>query len=361
MNSLSNPCRIISSMKRSTPLWAALAALALTSLEASAQDDDVMFFRNGDRLTGEIENLERGRLYFDTAATPAISIEWDEVAYLSSVQQIEVELTSGAIYLGRLSRADEPGQLRIETDEGTVEVPMLQAIGMTPIEATLWEQLEADLTLGYSFNKGTDIAQMNVGLDIAFRRERHGANLSIGSVMTDEVDDSTRRQNIDLSYDRYFDNRWVTRGLMAFERNDQLGIDLRSSIGGARGRFLSQTNSHILALYGGLLLNREEIDGTNQPPGTELTEDNVEAVGAVQAEWFSYDAPEFDITTTFIVYPNLSESGRVRTDFDLSLEWEIVTDLIWGISLYHDYDSDPPSAAAEKEDYGIITSIGWEF
>ena len=81
----------------------------------------------------------------------------------------------------------------------------------------------------------------------------------------------------------------------------------------------------------------------------------------MQAEWFRYDEPELDITSTFIVYPNLSQSGRVRTDFDLSFEWEIVSDLVWGITLYHDYDSEPPNVDAEKEDYGIITSIGWEF
>ena len=87
----------------------------------------------------------------------------------------------------------------------------------------------------------------------------------------------------------------------------------------------------------------------------------VEAVGAVQAEWFRYDEPELDITSTFVVYPSLTGSGRVRTEFDLSFEWEIVADLVWGITLYHDFDSEPPSASAEKEDYGINTSIGWEF
>ncbi len=109
------------------------------------------------------------------------------------------------------------------------------------------------------------------------------------------------------------------------------------------------------------MLNREEIDGTDQPPDADLSKDTVEALGAVQAEWFRYDEPELDITSTFIVYPNLTESGRVRTEFDLSLEWEIVANLVWGITLYHDYDSEPPNVDAEKEDYGIITSVGWEF
>jgi len=363
MNSSSNLYRTLRSVKRLNPLWPALVALALTSLDARAQADDILIFRNDDHLTGEIERLDRGRLFFDTAATPAISIEWDEVAYLTSNQRFEIEMESGAIFLGSLSSTDEPGQLSIRTASGAaIEIPMLQAISMTPIEATLLEQIEVDVTMGYNFTKASDLSQLNLGIDATYRRERNGLNLSFDTVMTDDQTlESTKRQNLNLSYDRFFDNRWVTRGLVAFERNDQLGIDLRSSIGGARGRFLRQTNSQILALYGGLILNREEVDGTNQPPGADLTEDSVEAVGAVQAEWFRYDEPEVDIVTNFAIYPNLSQSGRVRTELDVSVQWEIVSDLVWEISVYHDFDSAPPSADAEKTDYGVITSVGWEF
>ena len=148
---------------------------------------------------------------------------------------------------------------------------------------------------------------------------------------------------------------------MSFERNDQLGIDLRSSIGVARGRFIRQTNQQRLALYGGLVVNREEIDGTNLAPNADLSKDSVEAIGALQAEWFRYDEPELDITSSLIVYPSLSESGRVRTELDLSVRWEIISDLFWAVTVYHDFDSDPPNTEADKADYGIITSVGWEF
>ena len=361
MNSLSDPRRDLRIGNRLYPLPLTLLALALTSLDARAQNDDVLIFRNGDRLTGEVERLDRGRLFFDTDATPEIAVEWDEVAYLTSNQQFEIEMESGAIFLGSLSGTDEPGQLSIQTASGAIEIPMRQAVIMTPIEETFIEQLEIDITMGYNFTKASDLSQLNLGVDVGYRRERNGLNLAFDTVMTDETDDSTQRQNLNLSYDRFFDNRWVTRGLMSFERNDQLGIDLRSSIGGARGRYLRQTNQQRLVVYGGLILNREEVDGTNALPGADLTEDSVEALGAVVAEWFRYDEPELDISSSLVVYPSLSESGRVRTEFDLSLRWEIVSDLFWDITVYHDFDSEPPNEQADKADYGIITSVGWEF
>ena len=163
MNSSSNLYRTLRCVKRLNPLWPTLIALALTSLDARAQDD-VLIFSNGDHLTGDIERLDRGRLFFDTAATPEISIEWDEVAYLSSNQRFEIEMVSGAIFLGSLSRADEPAQLSIQTASGAaIEIPMLQAISMTPIEATLLEQIEVDVTMGYNFTKASDLSQLNLG------------------------------------------------------------------------------------------------------------------------------------------------------------------------------------------------------
>ena len=84
------------------PRLASIALLAtIIPLFASA-NTDVVVFDNGDRLTGEIKSLERGRLRFKTEATDTISIEWDNVAFLSSDQNIQIETYEGRRYLGRL-------------------------------------------------------------------------------------------------------------------------------------------------------------------------------------------------------------------------------------------------------------------
>ena len=57
-----------------------LAAFGLLCFDAiAANKTDVVTFVNGDRLTGEVKSLERGRLRFKTDATDTISIEWDNV------------------------------------------------------------------------------------------------------------------------------------------------------------------------------------------------------------------------------------------------------------------------------------------
>ena len=57
-------------------------------------------------------------------------------------------------------------------------------------------------------------------------------------------------------------------------------------------------------------------------------------------------------TTHHPSLPSLSLQGMRR---------EIVTDFYLDLSFYQSYDSDPPDAAAEKTDYGVITSLGYSF
>ncbi|MGI9258606.1 MAG: DUF481 domain-containing protein [Gammaproteobacteria bacterium] len=322
---------------------------------AQDADDDVVVFRNGDRLTGEVKLLERGRLSFDTDATGVIGIEWEDVAYLSSDQRFEMEDQDGQLYLGSVVNAEEPGQLRIVTTGEVIDIPMLQVVLITPIEQTLIEQFDIDVDMGYSFTKASDLTRTNVGVDVEYRRERNGLRLTFDTVMTDEVDDSTKRENLNFTYQRFLDDRWIALALLSMERNDQLGVDLRTIVGGGRGRYLRQTNSSLLAVYGGVVGTREEINGTIN------TEDSVEGVAVVRADWFRFDEPELDISTQFAVFPSLSESGRVRSALDLSLRWEVVSDLFWGVTIYHNYDSDPRSIEADTSDYGVITSLGWSF
>jgi hypothetical protein len=158
-----------------------------------------------------------------------------------------------------------------------------------------------------------------------------------------------------LTYTRLRENRWLTGAVIRLDRNDELGLDLRTSVGVGGGRILSQTNNTTLQLTGGVQLSRENVSAGVSD------EDTVEAFGSLNWDWFRYDTPELDLSTNLQIFPNLSDSGRVRAEFDISLKWEMIEDLFWELSFYDSYDSDPVVLDAEKNDYGIVTSVGWEF
>jgi hypothetical protein len=81
----------------------------------------------------------------------------------------------------------------------------------------------------------------------------------------------------------------------------------------------------------------------------------------VRYKKFRYIEPEHDLTITWDVYPNITDFGRVRSEFEIKSKWYIVKDLYWDLTYTDKRDNKPPSAEAAKSDWRIVLSIGWKF
>jgi hypothetical protein len=335
--------------------WILAWLVAAGSPNAFAQTD-VLSFHNGDRLTGEVKSLERGKLRFKTAATDTISIEWEEVAHLNSNQNIQVETQDGRRFLGHLSGTAEEDVVTVETASGPVELEVQHVVLMTPIEARGISRLDGDITAGFNFTKASEIEQLLLGLDLDLRTETRILSVRADVSLSDSQDsESSQRQNFDFKYNRLWPNHWLTGALISLERNDELDLNLRTSVGGGGGRILRQSNQSTLVLEGGLMLSRENVSGSTSDVET------IEAFGTLSWDWFRFDTPELDLSTTIQAIPNLTDTGRMRGELDIELKWEMIEDLFWDLSIYNSFDSDPVVDGAEKNDYGISTSLGWSF
>jgi hypothetical protein len=67
----------------------------------------------------------------------------------------------------------------------------------------------------------------------------------------------------------------------------------------------------------------------------------------------------FNIAQTF--YYGLTETGRIRSDGDADLTWEIVKNLKLSLSLYNNFDSEPPAGSQGKLDYGVLFGVNYSF
>jgi hypothetical protein len=68
-------------MRRGARGAAALLTLAIVSVAPllAQGKTDVVTLANGDRITGEVDRLERGRLKFDTDDAGTLYLEWDNI------------------------------------------------------------------------------------------------------------------------------------------------------------------------------------------------------------------------------------------------------------------------------------------
>lgn len=315
-----------------------------------------MIFKNGDRLTGEVRSLKRGQLSLKTDATGTIAIEWDKVSNVISNQYIQVEMDTGIRYFGHLLDTEKESRVLVETEFGPQVLDNSGVISMSPIEAARsLEALDVDLTLGYNFAKAGGVKQSTFGIDVDYRTRKRIYSLYASTTINDS-DDQTQstRSNLELVYNRLWQKRWYVAGNLNFDQNDELGLDLRTSLGANIGRYQIQSNTMLLDLKGGLQVSREKLRDNPE----EVT--SVEALLTTDWDWFLFDNPELDWSTTFQLIPNLSDWGRVRANFDTALKWELINDLKWGISFYSSFDNKTEDEASTI-DYGVNTNLAYEF
>ena len=257
---------------------------------------------------------------------------------------------------GRIEDAELPQQITLLTDSGTAYFKHESVVRISQIEDTFWDRLKGSMTFGYSYTKASSVAQGNLGFRATHRTKIRSINIDGSTILTrDESDEGTQRSNLQISTNRYRDNRWFNSYLFGLESNDELGLDLRASTGAALGRYITQSNTSEFALLGGLVATAENFRGDTS------SQQSIEGLLGVDYSRYIYDSPAIDLSSRLTAYPSITESGRYRTQLDISLRWEVISDLFWDFSFYNSFDSDTPSDAESGTDRGVVTSLGWSF
>ena len=157
-----------------------------------------------------------------------------------------------------------------------------------------------------------------------------------------------------MSYLRYPWREWFIVGTGRFETNESLGVTLRSQVAVATGPRLVNSNRAQLSVAAGLAFNDEQgvdVDATQ----------NLEAIVVFQTSYFTYDRPSTNLDIGLQYYPSLSNPGRHRVQLDTSVKRELLKDLFVALTLYNSYDNRPPNATADRNDVGVVASIGWTY
>jgi hypothetical protein len=317
---------------------------------------DIVILNNGDHLTGEIKQLDRGKLTLNTDAMSKAYIEWADVDSLSSQYYFEIEDEDGYKYYGTpvLSSDDE---FRIVQLSAIVTLHKEQVIRITPIEKTFWQRIDGSVSLGISYTKGSQIGRLDAAFDATYRVEKNSVELKAATNSTAEQDRGTiTRSEASLTYQRLFVRKLFVEASTILFRNDELGIARRLTFATTLGANTIHTNSSLMQNSLGLSINREWSTDPTTAPTT-----NLEGVVTSGYSLFKYNTPKTDLYIGAGVFPRLPDFDRWRFDFDTSYTQEIVSDFTVVLTLYYSYDSQPPDENASTEDWGFTTSLGYKF
>jgi len=333
------------------------AAIVLLMLgEAFAAKTDIIVLANGNAVTGEIEELVFGSLKYGTDSMGTVQVDWEDIVSITSNQQLQVEVINGRRYFGNLESSDDRFHIKVITMTDTVLLATSEIVRMTPIltDERFVNRLEGDISFGFNTQKSSGVTTTNLSSTIAYRTRKYLVGMELNSSITDQPSEETKaRDFLGLNWQRFRANRWFTDWYTSWERNDELGIALRTTAGGGLGRYVVQTNKNLFSLTGGLQAAREEFTG-DEP-------DTTNAEGRIQIRYQHRNLdPEGSLSFTAKIFPLLEDLSQFRSETDISWKRDFFKDMYLEFVVYHSYTSDPP-IGAEDIDYGITTSLGYDF
>lgn len=340
-----------------TSLSRALALFLFLTLSntALAEKTDVVVLKNGDKITGEVKGLERGKLEFSTDSMGTVYIDWVDIQAIISDTGQSVELTNGQRFFGPLNKPEDTEMMQIETDQGTVGVSTIDVVTMYPVESSFWERLDISANLGFTWDKGSDVGKYSIGVDGEYRDPGFITRAGFsGEVTSVDNQDDTRRYNANLLHMKFKGHKRFIAYFASAERNDELGMELRTLGGAGYGWVPFRSNNHWFAFTAGMDINHEQ-------PFNAESEVNLEGVAMINYEYFRYSEPERRFTSSLTVFPSITDFGRWRADLNLDLDIEFVSDFFWVFNIFATYDSAPLSTEASTSDYGFGSSLKYKF
>jgi hypothetical protein len=316
---------------------------------------DIVHFKNGDRLTVEIKSLGRGKLKVKTTGMGTIEIEWDKIDAVESNYFYEVELQSGARFYGSLTKLEDEENLVISGMSDSVAVDYDRVVRLAPIDESFWQRINGSLDIGYSYTQAQNATEWNAHANATYKTEKYKANADIRSQFKrqDGAEDVVTN-SLNMTLSRPFGKKWFYLGLGQLQQNQSTELDFRGLIGGGVGRYFMQTNKYIFGAIAGLALSNEQYSGQDVTQEAEI-------ITGINFEAFRYNSPKLDFTTRFLVFPSVTQQGRVRLDLDARVKVEIFKDFFWSAYIWDVFDNEPPTTTARRNDLGVGTSFGYTF
>ena len=328
--------------------------LILVALTGEALGDQLLL-KNGDRLTGTIVKSDGKTIVFKSDLVGEISVALDSVTNVTSDKTLYVTLADGRTVAGLVSAKD--GQAEIRSNAGPVVVDRSaitvirseaeQQLYESTLNPGLLQQWNGGADLGLALTRGNSHTT-NFALGMAISREtlRDKTSLYAASVYNRETSDGVSRTvantfRFGARYDRNINRDWFGYGFTDLEHNGLQDLNLRWVLGGGLGYHAIRNERTKLDLLGGLDMSREYFEGDDND------RTSLEAqLGQTLDHQFT---PRVALKEQLFFFPNLSNGGEYRINFDASLVMDISRRLAWQVTLSDRYLSDPPGGFKQND------------
>jgi hypothetical protein len=318
-----------------------------------AQNDTIRL-KNNNVLFGEIKSLTTGILTMETSYSDKdFKIEFNKVVELSVHKKCIINLTNSRRYYGNI-KSEAPGTFTIFFDNGTSEkFEMYEMTGLIEVSENFFKRFKFYLDLGYNFTKANNNAQFTISSSINYVGEKWllKGNVNLLNSSQDSVNNVKRTDAI-LEAIRLLHKKWYILSDVSFLSNTEQSLTGRITPSLGLGRFIKSTNKLYLGVTLGATYNIENYQDSS------LNKTSSEAF--LGSSFNMFDFNDFNLVTGVKFYVSLSEKGRVRTDYDITIKYDLPWDFYIKTAFTLNYDNQPVVSGTQL-DYIFTSGFGYKF
>lgn len=326
--------------------------LSLALFVVTAQAGTVHLL-NGDRVSGEIINLQGNFLTLDTEYADQIKIQRQKIKSIESESELTIHLITGHILRGNVM-ANAAGDMTFrslisDTDE---KLLLEQVIAINPMSEKR-PKWEGNVNLGGNLSSGnTDKKGYSIGMDAVRKSARHRFSLELlFNYAKEEGELSDRNAYSKIKYDYFVSPRTYTYLSSEFLYDELKALNLRTVVGPGAGYQVWHDTIKMLEFEAGLAYFHEDLAGSEDDSW-------VTARLAANFRYKLFDKIVF--TEQLTIFPSLTNTG----EFTLRNETAISSPLAYGWALRlasiveHDSDTEP---GVEKTDLDLLLGLQYGF
>ena len=215
------------------------------------------------------------------------------------------------------------------------------------------KRFSASIDFGYDFTKAQGKTQTSASGELGYVGELWVTNASLNLLDSrqDDVED-IRRTDAKADVRRLISKTWYMIGELTFLSNTEQALHGRYTPNLGFGKLLASTPKLYVALSTGVAFNFETyFDPTLDKQSTE---------SFINASLNMYNFEDISLTTDLKVSPTISKFGRIRTDYNLTLKYDLPYDFYIKTAFTLNYDNEP-AIEGNEYDYIFSSGLGWEF
>jgi hypothetical protein len=340
----------------SFPRVLSLALILFASTVCLSQTRDTLYFYNKSKIVGRLMKISLGRAEIDADGIGIITIKNNRIESIHATSHFfRVETANGRELQGYLMRGKTPGMVMIKILADSTEIQVQDIATLLYYGQTLKSRLTGNMSAGFSYTKSSDIGRLNFDGLLKYNTAKSTSTIEGDMIVTSDTTAlDIERANFALSHLQSFAPEWGAVVVLKYQRNLELGLQRRwqEAFGVAREFFIS--NRQLAITTTGIAINQER-------NADDVERRSIEALVAVKYDFYSFISPRVTLSFAESGFIGLTETGRVRLDGDINLEYEMVTDFFISLQFYHNYDSRSPATAMPNIDYGFVAGLRYKF